>query len=466
MRLFEDKQRHQAEKVLKTLLSLMSPAGLGGELKTNVRLRHFAALANQSIEDHNILISLRHMATKKKTTLEDFEHIFRKHIKRQHSYLMKRENLWKFLIPISIKLPTRRPLAVKLLGVDFRLLSWPAACRNLGKRSGLKLEGLFKNGRQIFVKPQTCIVVDSKGFNWGMAWPKIDKAFDAFRGILEIVHSFGQTTFSFGQIPYKRRSKIGMPPWAIAFSPRKPLELVQFPRGVSLDTPTFEASKHSVKELRRWAFILSQPVLEKSILTLVIDGLRLYAQALDAELDYQSFLGFWQLAETLTLASSVRGDGRVVAKRLSWFAPYMNLNANAMECIILKLFSKRNEIVHSGVQQADQEDINMLKLCCESGISWLTAKPNILTTQSHLEDFFQFIKEDDGRISRLAEVLRFIQTLNKKLKPQIAAQNSAPVRIFGYSNATAIYERKLIASRRKKMSTPILPVLPPAGGQQ
>ena len=440
--LFNEKSRNTAQHALDRLVSVATASGIPFGFQANVAVRHLSYLASPHLSDDCVLIVVRHMVERHKSRLVDFEKLYDRHIRRQNAHQARKRRKWTFLIPINTVLPTNGALRLSILGIVFRLMRCDQAIRLVGTRRAGKIEPFLKlKQHPVTSRIQTCIVVDGHGSNHVNAWyDEIDSAFDALRGVFEISHSFSRVGFRLGK--QRRRAKIPMPPWAFAFSLRQPWELIPFLAGVPINNEPLELIRERLKPIRIWASILRRPVHPRSSIALLVDALRLYAQAFDAEADFQCCLGLWQLAESLTLASAYQGEGTRVARRLSWFGQYFSLDPTALNHILLGVFSKRNDIVHAGLQRANETDINVLKLCCEAAMDWILTHRSRISTREHLEEFYERIRRSDAELQTTANVTRVVQSFKKKVAPQLTVHLNNPISGYGTWNATAGYELK------------------------
>jgi len=83
---------------------------------------------------------------------------------------------------------------------------------------------------------------------------------------------------------------------------------------------------------------------DDKMLSVVVDGLRLYSQALQARLPYGRLLGFWQLAETLTLSEKSGGKTDTVCNRLVAFRHFWSDDAEVFRFALTGVAEKETKL--------------------------------------------------------------------------------------------------------------------------
>jgi hypothetical protein len=131
---------------------------------------------------------------------------------------------------------------------------------------------------------------------------------------------------------------------------------------------------------------------------LVVDALRLYSQAMDARFNYGCFLGLWQLAESIVLSRSFGGEAVKVADRITKVGMPSGLIASGWRHTLRRFAEKRNDVVHRGLHDIKEEEINILKLAVSFSLLWLLRQLNSLPTTVHLEQFYRLSETNEAQL--------------------------------------------------------------------
>ena len=162
--------------------------------------------------------------------------------------------------------------------------------------------------------------------------------------------------------------------------------------------------------------IFSKSTLPDSILSLILKALKLYTIARDTKYSHWAFLGYWQVAETITLSQNFNGKTDKVINRLKYFSKIFDQNGFGYDNTLDYIGSLRNKIVHRGFQEANdiEEDvITHLKYHCDIGLRWLILNRETVTTIHHLEYFYQFSSENKINRDRINSMIELINSQNK-----------------------------------------------------
>jgi len=246
------------------------------------------------------------------------------------------------------------------------------------------------------------------------AFDMVEPIFDTVRGIIELTLGLGSMQLS---SPPKPRRKVPCPSWGLGLADGVPTEYKMFFVDAENQSHTpICIGKQDVDALRTNSALTARPRAIGTLYDLLVDGLRLYSQAMDARYDYECFLGLWQLAEALTLANQHQGAKKVVCPRLAWFGQNsQGVHARHLNVILAWLYEKRNEIVHRGLhQQVTQDDVNVLKICCDSALVWLSGHVKAIPTVGHLEQFYSMKDHNDCKLDTLGKVLQFVKGYRRK----------------------------------------------------
>ena len=78
--------------------------------------------------------------------------------------------------------------------------------------------------------------------------------------------------------------------------------------------------------------------------------------------------------------------------------------------------SKRNDIVHRGIHDVENDDINIIKLACEAALDWLFRTHKSLPTISHIEHYYRFRELSGTEISAMNASIAHLNKGRRKRK--------------------------------------------------
>jgi hypothetical protein len=322
------------------------------------------------------------------------------------------ETTWTFYWPLKVRLAdsiTGRS-AVTVLGTSFRFCRTPAVARALSARQlePASLALLLQTSDRVDLPP-VFLVASKKASNPDEAWRRLIRAFDTIRGLMEYGLGFGRMQISFGKP--SPRSRVPHPDWVLIKNPAQPLQGWLFVTEARDDGPfTFEG-RH-LDGIRRLAKEFRKSPHEGSTLALIADALRLYAQAMEARHQPDTFLGLWQLAERITLADASQGRTQEVCARLAWLVSDFNIPGFGLSHVLDDFAKMRNDIVHRGDRgELDDEDVNLLKRITEHGLLWLIRQHRRLPNRVNLEVLYQLRNASTAAIHAHTRTARFIMRL-------------------------------------------------------
>jgi hypothetical protein len=138
---------------------------------------------------------------------------------------------------------------------------------------------------------------------------------------------------------------------------------------------------------------------------------------MDANLRGDCFLAFWQMAEAITCADVSGGDTRHVANNLAWHSERLDLKATGYKHTLVRLGKKRNQIAHSGISDVDDDDINILKLCCEVALVWLVEASQHLKTRQALAEFYAQRQVSNSTLTTRKDSIAYVERLRGLSRP-------------------------------------------------
>lgn len=417
--LWPSKNRANAQAIVDWLLKTRNNNGWLVSPKLDIALQELTYAADQKHRLTEGLASriLGEMYTDDERTLEEFEARF----SRYRSELHRRKNTeslkWRFYIPFPVRIhpDLQSRIQVKVIDTEFRLISFATLRRQVGAHlaqdiRSLRVVRFFLINRDTTSPsdlPRQFLTVHSNGLEWNEAWTQIEPAFDAFRGLLELTIGLGRWNWSSHEKP---RRKIPHPLWMVAVNERNEHEPIRFSAPAYNEPRLYELTNSDYVAFKKNASIFKEESTDNhSLYSLLIDCLRLYAQAVDAEYRHSCLLGLWQLAEAITQAQTVSGKTEVVVNRLSWLGEQLDLVASGYFLTLSSLATKRNDIVHRGLHDVSDRDINTLKLACERALLWLIQHREDLPTKMHLDRYYRLREVGNAHIEVFSDTLKFIQ---------------------------------------------------------
>ncbi len=418
-------RRSEAQKLIQRLLkAALKPVairqsvvgakhGWGMTMQDQLDFRALDVWSPEGITQHDAMVVLSTMIEKSVTTIDGFERIYRI-LNKESKFVPVPAHRWKFVFPFSFRCATdvQLPIGLRVLGRSFTVQSWVSATRNMGKSRVRK--ALFSlKFQQKRTTPEWCITVTAIGSDLDSAWIPVDASFDALRGILELALGYMQQTFHW---PERSLRMIPHPPWMLGWNRNtKTLEQREFiteepgiksGSGVALNRQFFSAIRSNL------SLFAGIPSGRSDVRGIIADGLRLYAQALDANRHHRIYLGLWQCAEAITLVADHQGSGEKACARLAKFTRDWECDTSVMIDVLKALYKIRNEIVHRGIyDDLDLDDVNLIKNCCESALAWLMVNAKRLTTRARLERYYEFSDLSDPNFDTLEKAVKFTKAI-------------------------------------------------------
>lgn len=396
----EAKQKDAQELISWLLDSKPGPNAWNMDRRVMIGLVELAYSAvDSSMTDQTVMEVLDRMYGENQSLVADFEAHYKRLKQEQSSAERAGQADWTFYIPLEVNVTgtmrTRRlrflDRTVELLPVN-RVLSGlpphPAIVRS-GKKFSVDGNAFFSIiGSEAKFHPGAFLKLLGKGLDQNTAWENAEPVFSALRGLLEFSVGFGSGRLTIGGTS-EPRCQIPHPAWLFAVGAD------DFVHGIAFDIDDekrsfpFELTSERWGVLRRNAGILRNTPPTGSTQSVIADSLRLYAEAMDARFAHQSLLGFWQVGEAITLSEMVGGQTDKVAERLSWHHSKLKLPGSGYTATLKRLGQKRNSIVHRGIHDVGDTDVNIMKLACDIALLWLMQIRTSLPTTKHLAEFYR-----------------------------------------------------------------------------
>lgn len=421
--LWMDKHRDSAQTLITWLLSQRGGNGWPLDWKSMAAFRELMSLASNSLlNEASIMRTLAEMAKDSVSSVEDFEQIHHGLSFSNPLQTAENDQRWAFFVPLQMTLEpdVATPFRVQIQGQKFSIIrkeqllrQLDAPTRNLISDMGV----IFREtGCDYQELPDTFLKVLASAPTWEQAWREVVPAFDILRGLIEITVNLFRYNFQYRRWGRKKaHGYLPHPRWMVGYLKRHGLVWVPFlVESQSLeefrDYNSYSWSTQALQHVKNNSRPFKSTVAHGSILSLVGDGLRLYAQALDSRTPALTLLGLWQLAETLTNSERHGGQTDVVVNRIAWHGTRNGLVGSGYRATLTRLARTRNDIVHRGIfNEIDDEDINLLKLACEHALLWLLSVKRDLPRVSHLEHYYRLREINYAELGAVSDVVGFIR---------------------------------------------------------
>jgi hypothetical protein len=408
--LWKDSKRANAKELIDWLLSKKEPNKIPFNLPFIIAAKELASSSAKSdLTQADVWPVLDRMKQQNRSDVEDFEQIYAEFRKSASAKAHTNKLKWYFFIPLQAILDPdiAKTAHLRVLGKDFQLRSAEMVKSRIGKITINNLEELsILVGRSVTNIPPTFLIVSSEAASWRIAWERIVPAFDTLRGMIEL--SFGRGGWRISSYEHPRRN-VQHPTWMIIQGQDKQLMGIHFDIDQEDKAKPYQFTLQHFDVLKQNAKLFRIEPNTDSTASVIVDCLRLYSQAMDARFSYMSFIGFWQLAEAITRSETIGGDTKKVIERIAWHNDRMNLVASGYKNILIGLGNKRNNIVHRGIHDVDEDDVNIFKIACENALLWLINQLKTLPTKSHLNEFYSLRDVGETKLDSLEDCIKYIR---------------------------------------------------------
>lgn len=412
MKLWKENNTTELQKLLDYVLSIWQEnGGYSFTAKNTFAYHEFLCSIKQKEYDRlSAHKAITEMKSTSKNTLEEFCEIYNR-IRRVAPKKKASQNKFIFYIPIEAEFDSdiKYPISITLLGNKFQFITnIPHSKKILDKLPIRLLEyhgnviGHITDTRKMFLS------IVGYGKDWDDAWDNITLSFDVLRGIIEFSFSFRGFQMSSHSTP---RSKIPHPKWVIIRDNKNEFDGTTFNvQDYKIISKLKFTPKH-IKVMKNNIRTLQSIPLINSSKQLLVSCMRLYSDAMDGYYRYNQFLGLWNIAEAICLSEDFGGESSKVAKRLAWFGKDIGLVATGYYSILDALACKRNSLVHKGISEIKDDDINHLRFAIDTALLWLYRSVSKIKTVQHLSHYYKL--KDLGN-SELIAINETIGIINKE----------------------------------------------------
>lgn len=354
-----------------------------------------------------IFNALKSLSKEKEWSIEKLE----KHIKAAEKRVKekRRKNEFEFFVPVTYIIRKRN---FTFLGNNFHVFSSSRIKKSFKddkfqhwNDSSMKVN-IHQNYPYIFFKNQ--------GENFGAAFNEYYPTFESLQGLVNYCITAENFAMKF---PFKwqeaefsiRNTVFGIDKSGV----KQYGDVVKLSRGISAITKTKKISDVALKNLNFTLKNLGDKPKNNSIEELLYSVFRLYYTACNSMNQHDAFLNFWQICEAISFSQNFRGDTKTILKRISSFVSPKGLIGDQIENTLVRLSTIRNDIVHRGIDNSDQEYLMILKYYVDRAIKWLFHNKKDIKTMNQLEYYFQFKSVNNSNLNGLTNTIKFIESLRK-----------------------------------------------------
>jgi hypothetical protein len=296
---------------------------------------------------------------------------------------------WTFALPLSIKqVAGGEPFNLRIYGQDFAIMSRSEAEQFIDQPLH---EGALRRILKRPDLPRRCpkyyLIAEHHGPTQREAWERLTPAFDTLMGYLELFFSLGRHQILGDTI----RSQIRHPEWMLWGSESGDIERTFFITDADRKRPRLKITADDVDTLQNQSEFIREEPKSSSTAALLADAFRLYHQAMNRMHKADCFLGLWQTLEVVVRSETINADSQKIVQRAAWYTRKFDLPGSGMNHLLEELSGKRNDIVHHGFNQVTNEDINLLKLTCDTALMWVLRNLNEVPTKKDLEPHYKII---------------------------------------------------------------------------
>jgi hypothetical protein len=167
--------------------------------------------------------------------------------------------------------------------------------------------------------------------------------------------------------------------------------------------PRLKITADDVHKLQNQSEFIREEPKSSSTAALLADAFRLYHQAMNRMRKADCFLGLWQTLEVVVRSETMNADSQKIIQRAAWYTREFDLPGSGMNHLLGELSSKRNDIVHHGVNQVTNEDINLLKLTCDASLMWVPRNLDNVPAKKDLDAHYKIRAAEDQIASAQAQ---------------------------------------------------------------
>jgi hypothetical protein len=420
-KLWEDdsNRRKDAQEIISYLLHECSQPSHTNSVKENFSVSELILLSKEKkLSNDQIYKIIFDMIDNNLSKIDDFEILYSQECVQESSESDSSKTYWKFYLHYSISnLPQNfEDIKFHFLGNDFSFVSANTAFNCLSiesKDNFLKNKNVYKTGGIEFndnLNSAVYFIFTENGYTKEEAWEKVNYSFRGFRGAIEFLTPFEPEYFYFSSDIPKTFSRNGIP---------NPKWMFVEPIGnINRFTGTTGCIKGNIDNrfigsITENFFFLENRPSQKSIQNLISDCLNLYSQAAEASSLEDYFLTLWQIAEKITLSKDFSGKTDDVRKRLSFLCSEISLVGSGFKETLKDIAEKRNNLVHQGLVQINQNDNYFLRILCDKALKWVISRQDLIPSKLTLSKIFEYSSRGDEDKVAIKEAIKFFDAHKK-----------------------------------------------------
>ncbi|KUO58452.1 hypothetical protein APF79_05980 [bacterium BRH_c32] len=409
MKLWKENNITELQNLLDYILSIWQEnGGYSFTAKNTFAYHEFLCSIKSKEYDHlSAHKAITEMKSASKNTLEDYCKIYNRN-RKETPQKKAVQNKFIFYIPIEAEFDSaiNYPISITLIGNKFQFIKNIPYSQKILNQLPIRLFEYQGNVNEHITDTRKIFLsIVGYGKDWDEAWDNITLSFDVFRGIIEFSFTFRGFQMSSQSQP---RSKIPHPKWVIIRDHKNEFDGTTFNVQDYKIVTNFKFTPKHIKVMKRNIRVLKSKPIHNSSKQLLVSCMRLYSDAMDGYYRYNQFLGLWNIAEAICLSEEYGGKSETVSKRLAWFGRDIGLVASGYSNILDSLSSKRNDLVHKGISEIDDEDINHLKFAIDTALLWLYKSTKKFKTVRHLLHYYRFKDINKIELTAIDETIRII----------------------------------------------------------
>lgn len=261
----------------------------------------------------------------------------------------------------------------------------------------------FKTSLTSYFVP-VLITIETQDYQ--QAFNKANRAFDLLRSLLNLQLTFGTSTIQFGGYP-KPLGKILPPPIYGIFDEHG--KYMQFYYNTVRD---YEYKHNSIPDdrivqVRKLASKILVPKSDDDTVSLNIEVLEKYGEALDTSEWRLSFLVLWQILESITLQSNEEFSMKTVVNRINIIFGQNQL----IRDLLSALYQTRNLLVHKGHFPSEQglREVNLLRYIVEPCMNFILSQTKYLPTKNSLNKFYEHAAANNADLAEREQIISLIK---------------------------------------------------------
>jgi hypothetical protein len=308
----------------------------------------------------------------------------------------KKVKSFKLIIPINCGLPIKH---LKIYNYDISFKSGNVISQDF---KNLKFNR-YRSGSdsreiKILSHDRNFIIFDAEGYTFWNALANSFKVIETLSGLINYAindskiiygdyNSSDEADFSIDTIVYSVDNISGE---------KEYVNWNRLTRGLKAKRSLKILDKEIATQVKKIVKVINRGDSNNSISELIATCFRMYYYAESAVHKYDRFMHFWRICETISLSDKFGGQTKIVSNRNAKFIPSIENTEVDKVKMFRYLASIRNGFVHRGVFDADDNDINILKIAVDNALYWIMTHSKKIKTVNELE-FYYKIKDSSKK---------------------------------------------------------------------